>query len=295
MRFIAWLRKVQETLHQCAEAARNAQHGERQKEMPADKPIEIHGVVTLDQKTITDVAAQYHQPNATQESIKRATWAAVVAASVYALISLLVWCAMLKQNRIASENLKQSTESFQIDERAWIELLPVSAGPVAPASDKFPALFSCDLLPTNNGKTVARDVIVKAQTLGSGEESGSNAESMRMIQDKMLLDEFTESGTNNAVVIPKSPIPKVLAPGSISPVPLKLSCPAPQVFPNGHQSLSYMIGRIDYCDQFQIKHWMKFCFYVVNARGEVRACQEGNDEDRNTEEQTPQNSCAKPN
>jgi hypothetical protein len=191
--------------------------------------------------------------------------------------------------------MQESTESFRTDERAWIEIEPIIPKSLSKADDKFPALFTCNIYPKNVGKTVARDIVVKADNPTSGEELGRNAEHMRNIQDKMLLGGFKEMGTNKPVIVPNSPVPKVLAPNSVSPVPFRLTCQAPQVFSNGSQNLGYMIGRIDYCDQFQVKHWLKFCFFVVNARGEIWACQEGNDEDRNPEVPTPETACAKPN
>jgi hypothetical protein len=77
-------------------------------------------------------------------------------------------------------------------------------------------------------------------------------------------------------------VPKTLAPGMVSSVPFPLNGQEPQVFPNG-DIVSYLIGRIDYVDEFKVPHWMKFCFYVGNARGEIWNCQEGNDEDNNPE------------
>jgi hypothetical protein len=206
-----------------------------------------------------------------------------------------MWCQMIKQSRVANAALRQSTDSFRIDERSWIEIEPIKPTLLAQADPKFSATFTCNIYPKNVGKTVARDIVVKAWDFGGAEEMGNNAEEMRNTQDKLLLDKFKEMGTGNPVIIPTNPVPKVLAPNSVSPVPFRLTCAAPQVFPSGHQFMHYMIGRIDYCDQFQIRHWLMFCFYVVNARGEVWACKEGNDEDRNPETPLPENSCKNPN
>jgi hypothetical protein len=198
---------------------------------------------------------------------------------------------MVKQNRIATDTLRQSAESFRIDERAWIEIEPIKPLLLTPGNDKFPTLFTCNIYPKNVGKTVARDIVVKAQDLGSMEEFGRNAEDMRSTQDKMLLNGFKEMGTNKPVIVPSNPVPKVLGPNTVSPVPFRMTCEAPQVFRDGHQAMHFMVGRIDYCDQFRIKHWLKFCFYAVNARGEVWACQEGNDQDRNPETPAPETTC----
>jgi hypothetical protein len=77
-------------------------------------------------------------------------------------------------------------------------------------------------------------------------------------------------------------IPKVLAPNTSSPVPIILHGQQPQYFPN-NEWVSYLIGRVDFTDSFGIPHWVKFCFFVANPRGELWNCKEENDEDRNSE------------
>jgi hypothetical protein len=226
-----------------------------------------------------------------REKPKVTDWLTVtltVVAAMAALVSAWIFQGQLCEGRKAT---KLAAESFRIDERAWVELETIKPALLSNASEKFPSVFTCDIYPKNVGKTVARDVVVKAQALSGMEDLGSNPEGMRNTQDKMLLNGFKEMGTNQPVVVPANPVPKVLAPNSVSPVPFRLTCAAPQVYPSGHQWVQYLVGRIDYCDQFQIKHWLKFCFYVVNARGEIWACQEGNDEDKNDETPKSASSC----
>ena len=159
----------------------------------------------------------------------------------------------------------------------------------------IPPAFVCNVFPKNVGKTVARDISVKADPVLAVDGWDENAETMRRSQDEELLNKFKYSGTSNPVIVPAKPLPKVLAPNSVSPVPFPLTCQAPQTFKSGHQWIDYMVGRVDYCDQFHVKHWLKFCFYVADGRGEIRACKQGNDEDRNEETETAQTSCGKAN
>jgi len=206
------------------------------------------------------------------------------------------WSALVFQGQLteARRATNLTSESFRIDERAWIEIEPIK--PALLSQDaKFGATFTCDIYPKNAGKTVARDIVVNAHDLGAMEGFGSDAAALRSTQEKMLLGKFREMGSNNPVILPRNLVPKVLAPNSVSPVPFRLTCQEPQRFADGHQSIHYLVGRIDYCDQFLVKHWLKFCFFVVNARGEVWACQEGNDEDRNTETATSETICGKAN
>ncbi len=201
---------------------------------------------------------------------------------------------MMRANREAADaaksaadtarcTLQQSVEIFRIDERAWVEIEPIKPVFFTPRTREIPrAGFKYDVYPRNTGKTTAWDVKMKAQVISSSEQLGNDASMIGSEQDKYLLDKFTEMGTGKPVVIPASPVPKVIAPNVSIPVPYSLHGQEPQLF-GGHGMYDYLLGRIDYVDQFNVTHWIKFCFFVVNQRGELRSCQYGNDEDRNPE------------
>jgi hypothetical protein len=182
---------------------------------------------------------------------------------------------------IAKQTLQDSIESFRIDERAWVELEPIKPTLLAPANTNQPTFFSCSIYPKNVGKTVATNVVVKAVSLGRGGEF--NPSEMRMTQDKFLLDKFKESGTSKHVLVPANPVPKVLAPNTTANAPFIVDCQAIKTFPTGGSWYTFVVGRIDYCDQFNVRHWRKFCFFVASSRGDVWNCKEGNDEDSNPE------------
>jgi hypothetical protein len=92
MGLLAWICKIKDTLHECAESIRHTEERKRHQKLPGDQPTEVRAVVSFDEKTVADTTTQDNRQHATQESIKSATWYAVVAASIYALISLLIWC-----------------------------------------------------------------------------------------------------------------------------------------------------------------------------------------------------------
>jgi hypothetical protein len=181
----------------------------------------------------------------------------------------------------ASGTLAQSIESFRIDERAWVEIEPIKptflVGPImGPDSG---ATFTCDIYLKNLGKTVASEISVRAADMMSIDGFDNNRDVIRRTQD------------NIPATIPNGRVPRVLAPNAVAPAPFRLTCQAPQVFgKSGHEGIHYLIGRVDYCDQFRVKHSMRFCSFVVNDRGEIWSCQEGNDEDRNSES-VPDPSC----
>jgi len=120
-----WIREIKDALQECSKAEHISEKAERHEELPPDKPVEVRAVIAFDDPTVRDTKAENERQHATQDSIKNATWFAFVAVSIYALITVLMWCQMIKQNRIASAALLQSTESFRIDERAWIEIEPI--------------------------------------------------------------------------------------------------------------------------------------------------------------------------
>lgn len=205
------------------------------------------------------------------------------------VVGILQWDAMrgqLRQMQNASmearESMDRSTESFRTDERAWVEIEPIKPILAAPRQVGFGTVFRYELYPRNAGKTVARNIVVKAQTSVANIDFGNHADFLRNGQDKLLLDKFTEGSSGKPVIIPRNPVPKVLAPNTASSVPFILAGQEPQVLPKS-QIVSYLIGRIDYMDEFQITHWLKFCFFVANAKGDLWNCQEGNDEDHNPE------------
>ena len=180
-----------------------------------------------------------------REKPKVTDWLAVSLTLAVAIAAFWSACIFQRQLTEARRATELAAESFRIDERAWIEIEPITPALLSPQDAKFSATFICNIYPKNVGKTVARDITVKAWDFGEAEEMGSNPEEMRNTQDKLLLDRFKEMGTEKPVIIPANPVPKVLAPNSVSPVPFRLTCQAPQNFPNGHQFMHYMIGRVD--------------------------------------------------
>jgi hypothetical protein len=269
-------------INEHSEAIRGTQAANRN---PPTTVQTVNAVVSFDDETKRDTKTESNRQYRVQNSIRRAAWCAFGAAFIYAGIAAY-------QTHLTRKQMRDNTESFKTDERAWIELEPIK--PVLLTQDpKFGATFTCNFYPKNVGKTVAKDIAVKAVDEMANEQFEDDAEGMRIAQDKLLPAQLKDAATNKLLFF--NPVPKVLAPNTASPTPFRLTCQEPQTFHSGHQMRHYLVGRIDYCDQFRVNHWMKFCFYVVNGRGDIWACHEGNDEDKNSEDETRQTSCGKPN
>lgn len=268
------LRRIIDSLNRLADAVGEHERGEQQRH-DSEQVQQIPAAMSRALDAIDSVAQSQktaHSPNPWyKDRMFLVHISAALTVVVYTTVTYLMWCTMTK-------TYKSTIESFRMDERAWVELEPIKPTLLTPASNGFPASFTCDIYPKNAGKTVARDIAVKAWDFAASDGFADNAEMVRNTQDRLLLNE-----SQNPTIKNGNPVPKALAPNSTSPVPFRLTCQSPKVLASGHQWMDYLIGRVDYCDQFQIKHWLKFCFYVVNARGEIWACEHGNDEDRNDE------------
>ncbi len=286
------------------------QTGEDTKNPAEQKPSRFYKVATLPIQ-FTRRIVRYMWGMATSYEAKKfyispMVWLEVGALSVLIVYTVFTGRLVRITNNTLSEVKKQSTSSelaakaamsaaetsldalnrnidqFRIDERAWVEIDPIKPILVAPPSPPFGYVYRYEVYPKNMGRTAAFDVTVKAQSSQSDISMGTHADWMHNWQDKMLLDKFTYMGTGKPVIVPRNPVTRTLAPNTISAVPFILTGQEPTIYPTS-EMVSFLVGRIDYLDQFKVPHWLKFCFFVANARGELWNCQEGNDEDRNPE------------
>ena len=272
----SWVRRIRDALEDTAEPAHRAPLG--QSVGHPKEPIRVIG--SFDEETRRRTQTEGDRQHSVLNSTRWATWCAFGAALIYAFISAMQWHEMIKQSRFASVTLRQSIESFRVDERAWVELEPIKATPFSARTEKIGASFSYPIQIRNFGKTVARGVTLRASRNGtqSSIAMGDSAEQIAWEQDKLLLGKVPTAAEIPILIA----VPSVLAPNTSSPVPAVLYGQEPQYFPNG-QWVSYIVGRVDYTDTFGVPHWVKFCFFVANPRGELWNCKEGNDEDRNPE------------
>src|ERR1700722_8307168 len=215
-----------------------------------------------------------------RERPKVTDWVTVgltVVVAFAAIYSAWLFQGQLTEARIATQ---LNTESFRIDERAWVEIESIKLIRTYPGDSKIGKSFRYAIYPKNVGKTVASDVQILAHrgSMSSSITMGDNASQIGMFQDRLLLEEPKSPSD-----IPRiNPISKVLAPNTIAAVPLVMDGQAPQPF-SKDEWVSYLIGRIDYTDAFQVKHSLKFCYFVVDSQGNLWNCREGNDQDRNEE------------
>jgi hypothetical protein len=216
-----------------------------------------------------------------RERSKAADWA-MVSLTVFAVIAAIVSAWFFQEQLVeARRSTDAAIHNFTVDERAWVELEPIKGTVKSPRTAKIGAGFSYPVYVRNVGKTVARDVRFRASRIGSQSSltMGDNAQSLAWTQDKLLLGKVPTASDIPITIA----TPNVLAPNSVSPAPAILYGQERQPFPKD-EWVSYLIGRVDYTDEFGIPHWLKFCFFVADAQGNLWNCKEGNDEDHNPEQ-----------
>jgi hypothetical protein len=190
------------------------------------------------------------------------------------LLTLLAvgWYAFLTQRQLST-----TKEHFRTDERAWVGIEVSRPTVRARANDKFPASFTYEVNARNTGKTVARCVEIRSERqagLGSLAMT-ENKEIIDNWQDKYLLGKFQNSTPESVIIRSAS---KALGPGQVTPIPVTFAGQGPR---NNFGSM--FVGRVDYIDEFSVRHWVKFCFFIADRDGNLWYCKYGNDEDRNLE------------
>jgi hypothetical protein len=161
---------------------------------------------------------------------------------------------------------------FNPEDRAWLEVGHIDEA-IASPDQLSGGHFQYGVYPKNVGKSVANDVLVLALEATDGASFMSNRQSIKTHQDQL----FFASGANKRSQ--GGPGPESLAPGEQGAVGAYAAGSEPKRLPDGFLVYSYILGRIDYIDVFGEPHWTHFCFYVLNAKGELGSCAYGNDKD----------------
>ncbi len=184
----------------------------------------------------------------------------------------------------AERSLKASIIASRLEERAWVEIAPMKATKIAGTPFKT---FGYDLIPKNVGKTAARGIVVRvAPQLIVSIQDTESASSIHVWQDKYLTGRIKIKLRGRLEALPKTKRAeqKVLGPGEAFSIPIHLSGSEPS---DDSKMVSELIGRVDYMDEFDVRHWMRFCFFVVDPEGDLGICKAGNDEGHNPETSDP--------
>lgn len=225
-----------------------------------------------------------HWWDAPREKSKAADW-------LTAIVTIIVAAAAIWSAWIFQRQLNVAIESSRIDARAWVEI-----GPIAPVvfqknvpqmfgggKPKTTTTFRYDIVPRNVGKTTAYDVEIRGYETHASGEWGSNTEAIASLQDRRMMGKYKEVETGEPIPFPSFPMQRAIGPNTTATISASLGGQGPTTFRDGTMYFSYFVGRIDYTDAFKVSHWIKFCFFIEDEKGQIGYCREGNDEDRNPE------------
>jgi hypothetical protein len=109
--------EIKRTIQKQSQAKHIREERKRNEQFPADR---VCAIISFDDETVRSTKAEADRQYRTQNSIKKAAWSAFAAASIYALIAAVQSCQMYRQSKVASEALRQSTESFIISQKAYV-------------------------------------------------------------------------------------------------------------------------------------------------------------------------------
>jgi hypothetical protein len=187
-------------------------------------------------------------------------------------------CEVRKQTESAGLSVNNAEIFFRADERAWVEIDKVEKADTYPPEPPFATIFKYSFSLKNFGKTVAREVKIHIENFDQDGTFESNKKAIRMTQDSL----FKDSKSGKRVIFPNKPGPQSIAPNATFTIPVYSGGQEPRLIGKNYM-YGFMVGRIDYVDAFDTQHWVRFCFMIMNAKGEVGHCQYGNEEDNNPE------------
>jgi hypothetical protein len=253
-RIVGKLAQLHEDIEKHITTITNADRREQRQESPDRIPVNVnsHEDVKRDQK------ANENRQYRVQNSLKRATWCAFIAASVYAAIAGFQSCEMrqateatkeaadaAKQNastaaaqtELANKSLQATIDNFHLEQRAWVGPLVINAEMVIGKPLIVAAKFK------NTGRTPAINVIpagfLQPVTEGYAPDftmktTGPQTRTVMPPDGTIILE---RNGTRGGVMTPA--IFDALESGK-----LKI----------------YIFGKIAYEDVFNCGHWTQYCF-----------------------------------
>jgi hypothetical protein len=239
MQLLAWISKIHQALHECAESIRYADRRKKEHCLPPDKPVETRAVISFDKDTVAKMEADSGRNHATQESIKKATWAGFAAVSVYALITLLMWRQMIRQAEI-------SQKQIVISQRPWL-------GIYKPTIKQTPNRWFIDFQLKNFGNSPSLHSTAGTNPVYPPFEAAD-------------MSKLIESACKSADEMSAAPVEAERHGYTVFPAESDRYDPG-QTIERGRQSSVYFIGCLAYLDQFTAAargplHHTRFCYYA---------------------------------
>jgi len=201
------------------------------------------------------------------------------------LSSSLQWDSMQRQfNEMVAqtEATKKSTETvvdvFRAEKRAWLQIDSIDVREIHDLPPGSVRTFWYNFKFRNLGGTAARDIRIGSSAASAGHSLSYSKKGIDMSLEPFKSAPKLPTDTDPTLKESISPIIATLGPGSVTPIPHRMVGSLPQ---NNRTLYTFLIGRVDYVDEFKTPHWLTFCFIVYGTEGGLNYCWYGNDEDKN--------------
>jgi hypothetical protein len=253
--------------------------GGENRDAKANIPTEVRCEVRFDQQTVAQNRAEQDRNHRTQNSVRKAAWAAFIAASIYSIIAACQLHEMQKATRatqdaanaakdgvtVAEKSIGATIDNFHLDQRAWVGVTQFGSSSAtqndAPYIEagkevRFIARF------TNSGKTPAKTTRTD------------------------IAFQFLPKGVQLSPTL-KEPNPPITAstfivqPGAthfLQTLPTVFSAPQIVAATQG-QLVLYVYGTIRYQDVFGKEHSTEFCAFITPSLKSFDGCPSYNDSD----------------
>jgi hypothetical protein len=177
-----------------------------------------------------------------RERSKAADWAMVLL-TFFTLIAAIV-SAVYFQRQLAEarRGTNAAVKNFMLDERAWVQPA-VNVSQYKDVSGKY---IEYAVGVKNVGKTVASNVVITIDAVSADQFD------IRTIPNYQRIDPLPGGGSLRVAVI---------APNSAAIETVNYPIHEGQVA-HSMTKRDYIIGRIDYKDEFKARHWATYCFIV---------------------------------
>lgn len=233
---------------------------ERAEQNQHVSPLWLDNLISKHEQTVREKSASDERNYRVQRSIKRATWCAFLAASIYATIAYRQW--------------QDSSHNFQTDQRAWVGLKSVTIHfglkptpmPEKPAPTLEPWTFG-EAIVVNSGKSPAFDV---ATYVLPWAVPGRKAETWDWPEIRKNLDEIPTKTASHSILVPNATVEISLE------RQLKREFRIPDI--ETEKTYAYLIGKITYRDVFRKQHTTIWCGRYnprATSSADMIACPEG--------------------
>jgi hypothetical protein len=238
------LTEMQSSIQQQTEAIRAGD--ERQKKDRESQPVWLKPILDKYDEAETRRQTESDKQHSVQKWMCRGTWAAVVAASIYAGITFFLW--------------KDANKNFVASQRAWVGISrPISVSTIDFISANPKATWVVSL--KNYGPSVARHVSLSAVAVSTP---------VWAIQTQELMCRYAiGSGPKGRFVDTHHSIPQGLG-DTLFPSEEEgkwfENAVFPQLSPIGEGTF-FIVGCVAYVDQFDKQRTTRFCYwYYTDAR-----------------------------